>query len=130
MSTATPRKTSIKKCVFFFYLKFGLMNFFLSTGTRKVQQILEFHPRKSDKYCSKDLYFLGSKTVRNGIELRQDLHLSMRKLSNLSRSVAFWQSFPRCFFSVDLFFRRRRPMGITGAVAGNLRFQHIKTVLC
>ena len=56
-----------------------------------------FHRWKRDKSCSRDPYFLCRKTSRNGIEPRQDLYLSMRKLSNLSRSVAFWQSIPRCF---------------------------------
>ena len=51
----------------------------------------------------------------------------MRKLSvlspfgNLSHSV---------FFSVDLSIRRRRPMNITGAVAGKPRIHHIKAELC
>ena len=49
-----------------------------------------FHQRKRDKSCSKDPYFLCRKTARNRIELRQNLYLSMRKLSNLSRSVACW----------------------------------------
>ena len=49
------------------------------------------HRRKRDNSCSRDPYFLCRKTLRNGIELRQDIYLSMRKLSNLSRSVAFWQ---------------------------------------
>ena len=31
------------------------------------------------------------------------------------------------FFSVDLFFSRRRPVNITGAVAGSPRFHHMKT---
>ena len=46
---------------------------------------MEFHRRKSDESRSKDPYFLCRKTFRNGLELRQDLYLSMRKLSNLSR---------------------------------------------
>ena len=50
----------------------------------------KFHQRKRDKSCSKDPYFLCRKTARNRIELRQNLYLSMRKLSNLSRSVACW----------------------------------------
>ena len=52
------------------------------------------------------------KTLCNGIEFRQDLYLSIRKLS------------------VDLCFRRRGLINITGSVFGNLRFHHIKTVLC
>ena len=34
--------------------------------------------------------FFVAKKARNRIELRQNLYLSMRKLSNLSRSVACW----------------------------------------
>ena len=59
--------------------------FFLSTGTRKGANMLngpanirKFHQRKRDKSCSKAPYFLWRKTVRIGIELRQDLYLSMR----------------------------------------------------
>ena len=51
----------------------------------------------------------------------------MRRLSNLS---PFDNLFPGVFFSVELFLRRRRPMNITGALLGNPRFHHIKTVLC
>ena len=54
----------------------------------------KFHRWKRDKSI---IIFLCCKTSRNGIEPRQDLYLSLRKLSNLSRSVAFWQSIPRCF---------------------------------
>ena len=35
-----------------------------------------FHQRKRDKSCSKYLYFLSRKSLRNGIGLRQDLYLS------------------------------------------------------
>ena len=35
-------------------------------------------------------FFFCSKTARNRIELRQNLYLSMPKLSNMSRSVACW----------------------------------------
>ena len=68
------------------------------------ENLRKFHRRKGDKSCSKDHCLLCRKTLHNGIKLRQDLYLSMRKLSNLSRSVAFWQSFPLCFlFSWPLF---------------------------
>ena len=85
--------------------------YFLSTGTRKGTKMFngpanlrKFHRRKRDKSCSKDPYFLCYKTLRYGMELRQDLYLNMRKLGNLSLGV---------FFSVDLFFRRRRPINKT-----------------
>ena len=87
----------------------------------------KFHRRKRHISCSKDPNFLCHKTSRNGIELRQDLYRSMLKLSNLS---PFGNLSHGVFYSIDLFFRRRRPMNITGAVARNLRFHHIKTVLC
>ena len=96
-------------------LIFGVLmwGFFLWTGTRKDTNISKgpanlskFQRRNRDKCCSKDFHFLCRKTLRNGIELRQDQYYSMRKLSNLSQSVAFWQS----LLSVDVFFRRRRPM--------------------
>ena len=51
----------------------------------------------------------------------------MRRLSNLSPFSNLVQS---VFFSVDLFFRRRRPMNITGIVARDRRFHHIKTASC
>ena len=64
--------------------------FFLSSGTRKGTDMLngpanlrKFHRRKRDKSCSKVPYFLCRKALRNGLELRQDLYLSMRKLSTL-----------------------------------------------
>ena len=85
----------------------------------------KFHRKKRDKFCSRDPYFFCRKASRNGIEPRQDLYLSMRKLSNLSRS--FDNLSHDVFFSVDLFFRRGRPVNITGAVAGSPRFHHIKT---
>ena len=85
--------------------------YFLPTGTRKGTKMFngpanlrKFHRRKRNKSCSKDSYFLCHKTLRYGMELRQDLYLSMRKLGNLSLGV---------FFSVDLFFRRRRPINKT-----------------
>ena len=52
--------------------------------------------------------------------------LSMRKLSNLS---PFGNLSHGVFSSVDLFFRGRGPINITGAVFGNPRFHSIKTVL-
>ena len=52
---------------------------------------------------SKDPYFLCRKTLRNGIEIRQDRYLSMRRLSNLS---PFGNLSHGVFFSVDHFFRR------------------------
>ena len=45
--------------------------------------------RKHDKSCLKDPYFFCHKPQRNEIELRQDLYLSMRKLSNLSPLAIF-----------------------------------------
>ena len=125
-------------CVFFVYLKFGHVNFVYQSGTRKGTNIFfngpanlrKFHRRKRDKSCSKDFYFLRRKTLRKGKDLRQVLHLSMRKLSNLSRSVAFDSFSHDVFLSIDLIIRCRRPINITGAVARNPRFHHIKTVLC
>ena len=61
-----------------------------------------------------------------GIELRYDLYPNMRSLSNQSPSSNLFEG---VLFSVDLFFGRRRLMNITGAVAENPRFRHIKTVL-
>ena len=86
----------------------------------------KFQRWKRDQSCSKDPYFLCCKTLRNGLRLRQDLYLSMRKLSKLSPISNLSHG---VFFSVDLFFRRRRPMNITGAVAGNPRFRYRKTAL-
>ena len=87
--------------------------FFLSTCTRKGTNMFngpanlwKFHFRKRNKSCSKDPYFLCRKTLRNGIELRQDLHLSMRKLSSLS---PFGNLSCCVLFSVDLFFWRIEP---------------------
>lgn len=61
------------------------------------------------------------------MERRQDLYLSIRKLSNLS---PFGNLFHSVFFSVDLIFRRKRLTNITRAVAGNPRFHLVKTVFC
>ena len=66
----------------------------------------KFHRRKRYKSCSKDLHFFVAKVLRNGRQL----------LTVFS-------------FQLPFFFRRRRPMNITGVVAGNPRFHHIKTVL-
>ena len=66
----------------------------------------KFHGRKLEKSCLIDPYFLCGKILRNGIELRQDLCLSMRKLSNLSRDMSpFGNLSHGVFFSVSLFFR-------------------------
>ena len=124
---------AIYNLCFLLYLKFGPMNF-LKTGRRKDRNMFKnqtnlkiFHQRKRNKSFSKDPYFLCRKTLHNGIELRQNLYLSMRKLSKLS---PFGNLSHSVFVSVDLFFNRRRPMNITGAVAGNPWFHEIKTVLC
>ena len=79
----------------------------------------KFHRRKRDNGIT-------LQTLRNGIELRHDLHLSMRKLTNLS---PFGSLSHGVFFSVDPFFRRRGPMNFTGAVSGNTRFHVRKSVL-
>ena len=63
----------------------------------------KFHRRKSDKFYSNDPYFRCRKTLRNGIEIRQDRYLSKRGLSNLP---PFGSLSHGVFFSVDLFFRR------------------------
>ena len=98
-------------CFFFRPSKIWPDEYFLSTGTRKGTKMFngsanlrKFHRRKRDKSCSKDPYFLCYKTLCYGMELRQNLYLNMRKLGNLSLGV---------FFSVDLFFRRRRPINKT-----------------
>ena len=46
-------------------------------------------PREKKNHDCSPVFFFHS-----NLRSRQDLYLSMRKLS---RSVAFWQSFPRCF---------------------------------
>ena len=80
---------------FLLYLKFGPVNF-LKTGSRKDRNVFNdlanlriFHRRKRNKYCSKDPYFLCCKTLHNGIEVRQDLYLSVRTLSKLSPLAIF-----------------------------------------
>ena len=85
--------------------------------------IRKFHRQKRDKSCWKDPYLLCRKAFRDGIELRQDLYLSMRNFLNLSHSGNLSHGVS---FSVDLFFKSGRPMNITKAVAGNPRFHHIK----
>ena len=87
----------------------------------------KFHRRKRDESHLKDSYFLCLKTLRNGMKLREDRYLSLRRLSNLS---PFGNLSHGVSFSVDLFFRRTRPMNITGAVTGNPRFHHIKKMDC
>ena len=49
-------------------------------------------------------------------------------MSRLSNQSPFGNLSHGVFSSVDLFFRRRRPMNITGVVSGNPRLHHIKTV--
>ena len=97
-------------CVFFLYLKFGVMNFFFyqqALGRTNMfngpANLRKFHRRKSDKFYSNDPYFRCRKTLRNGIEIRQDRYLSKRGLSNLP---PFGSLSHGVFFSVDLFFRR------------------------
>ena len=53
----------------------------------------KFHGRKLEKSCPIDPYFLCGKILRNGLELRRDLYLSMRAI-----------------FSVEVFFGRRWPI--------------------
>ena len=87
----------------------------------------KFYRRKRNKSYSKDPYFLCRQTLRNRTELRYDRYPNMRSLSNQSPLGNLCYG---VFFSVDHFFRRRRPMNITGAVARNPRFHRIKTALC
>ena len=119
-------------CVFSSISNFGPTNF-LKTGSRKDRNVFNdlanlriFHRRKRNKYGYKDPYFLCCKTLRNGIEVRQDLYLSVRTLSKLS---PFGNLSHRVYCLADFFFTRRRPMNITGLVAGTHRFHDIKTVL-
>ena len=85
----------------------------------------KFHRMKPDKSYSKDLYFLCCKTLLNGYRTSPRSCLSMRWISNLS---PFGNLSHDVFFSVDLFFRGRRPVNITGAVTGNPRFHQNLTV--
>ena len=89
--------------------------------------LTKFDRRKRDKSYWKDPYLLCRKALRNGIELRQDRFLSMRRLSTL---LPFGNLSLGVFLSVDLSFKRRRPINVTCAVAGNPRFHHIKIVAC
>ena len=105
----------------------------LSTGTMKGTNMFndpanlrKFNWRKRNKSNSTNPYFICRKRFRNGIKPRQDRYLGMRRLSNLS---PFCNLSHGVFFSVDLFFSRRRPMNITGAVAGNPTFHQIKLCL-
>ena len=84
-----------------------------------------FWQEERNKYCSKDPYFLCCKILRNEIEVRQDLYLSVRTLSRLS---PFGNLSHRVYCLADFFFTRRRTMNITGVVAGTHRFHDIKTV--
>ena len=57
--------------------------------------LTKFHRRKSHNSYPKDPYLLCRKALRNGIELRHDQYLNMRRLSillplrNLSRRFLF-----------------------------------------
>ena len=93
-------------------------------GPENLGNVTEGHTINLTK---KNPYFLCNKILRNGIELCQDWYLSMCTLLNLS---PLGNLSHRVFFLVDLFFRCRSPMNITGAVARNPSFHHIKTVLC
>ena len=83
----------------------------------------KFHRRKRDESHLKDSYFLCLKKLRNGMKLHQDRYLRLRRLSNLS---PFGNVSHGVSFSVDLIFKRTRPMNITDAVTGNPRFNHIE----
>ena len=55
----------------------------------------------------------------------------MRKLSNLLHHLSPFSNLSHgVFFLVELFFRRRSPLNITGAVVRNRRFRRIKILLC
>ena len=107
----------------------------LSMGTSKGTNMFNglanlgtFHWRETQWILLERSLFSLSQNIMLWIELCQDVYLSVCKLYNLSQSVTFWQFFPWCFFLFDLSFRHRRPMNITGVVAGNPRFHHTKTV--
>ena len=92
-----PFSCYLQFCVFFLYLKFGLMNFFLLTGIRKdtnmpngPANLRKFHWRKCHKFYLKDPYFLCCKTLRNRMEICQDWYLSMRRLLNHGSWVFIW----------------------------------------
>ena len=111
--------------------------FFLSTGTKKGTNIFnspanlrKFHRRKRNESCSKDPCFSVAKHYViewNFAKICIWADVNFRTCRDLS---PFGNLSCGAFFSVDHFFRRRRPMNITNAVAGNPRFQHLKTVLC
>ena len=106
-----------------------LSYFLLRKGTNMLNvpvNLRKFHGRKPEKSCPIDPYFLCGKILRNGIELRRDLYLSMRKLSNLSH---FGNLSHGVFFSVEVFFGRRWPINITGTVTGNPRYHHLKNCI-
>ena len=58
----------------------------------------EFHRRKRVKFYSKDPLFLCRKTLRNGMEFRQDWYLSLRTLSNRAMNIYLACSFRNCEF--------------------------------
>ena len=84
-------------CVFFRYFKFSLTNFFFYQEA--LENLRKFHRWKHNKSCLKDPYFLCRRTLRNGIELRHNLYLSIRKLSipspfsNLSQVLSVWLTY-------------------------------------
>ena len=57
----------------------------------------KFHRRKRDKFYSKDP-LLCRKTLRNGMEFRQDWYLSLRTLSNRAMNIYLACSFRNCEF--------------------------------
>ena len=59
----------------------------------------KFHLRKRDKSHLKDPYFLCLKTLRNGMNFRQDRYPSLHRISNLS---PFGNLSHGVSFSVDL----------------------------
>ena len=91
----------------------GSIGFLLNVGARaRARKFLCFSRsliainRALSKFRTMEYpYFLCRKTLRNGIELRQDRYLSMLRLSNQS---PFYNRSHGVLFSVDRFFRRRR----------------------
>ena len=63
------------------YLSYGSIIFYVPdiVGTN-MANLRKFHRRNAINFYSKDPYFLCRKTLRNKIELRQDLYLSMDQL--------------------------------------------------
>ena len=106
-------------CVFSSISNFGPTNF-LKTGSRKDRNVFNdlanlgiFHRRKRNKYCSKDPYFLCCKILRNEIEVRQDLYLSVRSqyihvFFSLGRNFNFMRAI--LIFLFVLFSNARRSM--------------------